>query len=76
MLKLEAEKKILAGGDLSGRRGMAFIADAASNEELTQLLGSIPEWSLLKVEVTPLDNTEKRLAQVRQDLERLKAAMK
>jgi muconolactone delta-isomerase len=76
MLKLEAEKKILAGGDLCGRRGMAFIAEAASNEELSQLLESIPEWSLLEVEVTPLDDTEKRLEQVRQSLEHLKATMK
>jgi len=76
MMKLEVEGKILAGGDLSGRRGMAFIAEAASNEELTQLLGSIPEWPLLKVNVTPLDSTKTRLAQVRQDLERLKATLK
>ena len=75
-MKLEAEGKILAGGDLSGRRGWAFIIEAASNEELTQLLGSIPEWPLLKVDVTPLNSTEIRLARVRQELEHLKAASK
>jgi len=76
VIKLEAEGKILAGGDLSGRRGWALIVDAASNEELSQLLGSIPEWPLLKVDVTPLDSFKERLAQVRQDLERMKAALK
>ena len=76
MIKLESEGKILAGGDLSGRRGMAFIMEATSNEELSRLLGTIPEWPLLKVDVTPLDSFEERLTDVRQDLERLKATLK
>jgi muconolactone delta-isomerase len=76
MIKLEAERKILAGGDMSGRRGSAFILEAASNEELTRLLGSIPEWPLLKVDVTPLDSFEERLTEIRRDLDRLKAASK
>jgi len=76
VIKLEAEGKILAGGDLSGRRGWAFIVEAASNEELSRLLNRIPEWPLLKVDVTPLESSEKRLAQVRQELEHLKAALK
>ena len=74
VIKLEAEGKILAGGDLSGRRGWAVIMEAASNEELTRLLMSLPEWPLLKVDVTPLDSSEERLAQIRQDLEHFKAA--
>ena len=76
MIKLEADGKILTGGDLSGRRGMAFIMEAASNEELTKLLGGIPEWPLLKVDVTPLDSFEERLAQIRQDLEQMKENLK
>ena len=76
VIKLEAKGKILAGGDLSGRRGSALIVEAASNEELTGLLDSIPEWPLLKVDVTPLDSFEERLARVRQHLERLKATLK
>lgn len=76
VIKLEAEGKVLAGGDLSGRRGWALIVDAASNEELSQLLGSIPEWPLLKVDVTPLDSTEERLAQTRKGLEQMKEGLK
>ena len=72
--KLEAEKKILAGGDLSGRRGMAVILEAASNEELSRILEGIPEWPLLTVDVTPLDSFQERLAHVRETLERFKAA--
>jgi muconolactone D-isomerase len=73
--KLEAEGKILAGGDLSGRRGWAFIMEAASNEELSQLLMSIPQWTLLQVNVTPLDSISERLAQERESLKQMKAAL-
>ena len=76
MIKLEADGKILAGGDLSGRRGWAVIVEAASNEELTKLLGDIPEWPLLKVDVTPLDSFEERLTQIRQYLEQMKETLK
>ena len=75
-MKLEAEGKILAGGDLSGRRGWAFIMEAASNEELSRLLMGIPEWPFLKVDVTPLESFGERLAQTREGLERLKATLK
>ena len=74
MIKLEADKKILAGGDLTGRRGMVLIVEAASNEELSRLLSGIPEWPLLKVDVTPLDSFKERLSQVSETVERLKAA--
>jgi len=76
VIKLEAEGKILAGGDLSGRRGWAFIVEAASNEGLSRLLNRIPEWPLMKVDVTPLESYEERLAIIRRELERLKAALK
>ena len=76
MIKLEADRKILAGGDLTGRRGSAIIMEAASNEELSRLLSSIPEWPLLKVDVTPLDSFKERLSQVRESLERLKVVLK
>lgn len=76
VIKLESEGKILAGGDLSGRRGMAVIMEAASNEELSQLLNDLPEWPLLKVDVTPLESFEGRLALVRKSLMRLKEGLK
>ena len=76
MIKLQAEKKILAGGDISGRRGMVFILESASNEELSKLLGTIPEWPFLKVDVTPLESFGERLDQVRETLERIKETIK
>ena len=75
-IKMEKEGKILAGGDLSGRKGWAFIMEAASNEQLSQLLSSIPEWPFLKVDVTPLDSFEERVAQMRQELEQMKESLK
>ena len=55
---------------------MALILEAASNEELSHLLMGIPEWPFLKVDVTPLESFAERLAQIRQSLEGLKAALK
>jgi muconolactone delta-isomerase len=75
-IRLMSEGKILAGGDLTGGRGWAFIMEAASNEELSQLLESIPQWPLLEVAVTPLDSTEERLAQTRKGLEQMKEGLR
>ena len=73
--KLEVEKKILAGGVVAGARDAAFIVEAASNEELSRLLMSLPWWGFMKVDVTPLESFEERAAQVRQMVERLKATL-
>jgi muconolactone D-isomerase len=72
LMKLQAQKIILAGGDMSGRRGTAFIVNTASNEELTKLLMSLPMWALMKVEVTPLENFEERQARHREFLDHMK----
>ena len=52
--KLEKQGKILAGGLPVGERSLVFIAEASSNEELDQLLRSIPFWPVLEWEVLPL----------------------
>lgn len=75
MVKLEAEKKILAGGYPIGQRKRVFIIEAASNEELGQLLRSLPGWWMTRVDVTPLESFEHQAAQTRQHVERVKAAM-
>ncbi len=72
LMKLEADKKILAGGDMSGRRGTVIIIEAASNDEVTKLLMTLPMWALMKVDVTPLENFEDRQARHRELLERFK----
>ncbi|MFZ5452204.1 MAG: muconolactone Delta-isomerase family protein [Thermodesulfobacteriota bacterium] len=72
LIKLQAEKVILAGGDMSGRRGSAFIVNVSSNEELSKLLMSFPSWAMQKVEVTPLESFEDRQAGHHEFLDHMK----
>lgn len=51
---LTAEGKILAGGVLAGTRTAAFIIEAASHDELDQLLEGIPFWGVMRTTVAPL----------------------
>ncbi len=74
IVKLEAEKKILAGGVPVGSRSGVLIVEAASNDELDRLLLSLPLWGLYKFNVTPLESFRDRLAQQGPMLERLRAA--
>ena len=46
----------IRGGTLTGRRGAGFVVDAASNEELGDLLQQLPVWGTAEVEITPLDS--------------------
>lgn len=75
MVKLEAEKKILASGIVSGARAGMFIVDVESNDELTRLLQSLPFWGLLKWDVTPLDTPSERIEVETQMLEHIKKSM-
>jgi muconolactone delta-isomerase len=74
--KLEAEKKILAGGLVAGARTITVIVDVESHDELDQLLTSLPGWGLMKVDVTPLQSFKGRIAIARRMLEQFKAATK
>jgi len=65
LMKLEAQKKIAAGGLPVGDRPFVFIAEAASNEELDRLLRSLPAWGVLEWHVTPLQSFAGRAAQER-----------
>ncbi len=71
--KLESENKIMAAGVLSGARAGVFILEAESNEEVTQLLLSLPFWGLLKWKVLPLDSFGNRANQYRDLVELLKS---
>ncbi len=72
LLKLEAEKKILAGGLPLGDRAFVFIADASSNEELDEMLRKLPAWGVLKWRVTALQSFAGRATQERKILTELK----
>lgn len=48
----------IRGGLLAGRRGAAFVVDAASNEELGDMLRRLPLWRTSEVDITPLESFE------------------
>ena len=60
LAKLQQENKILAGGVPVSERAIAFIIDAASNEELDQIMRALPLWPVLEWQVTPLQSFEGR----------------
>jgi hypothetical protein len=46
--RLQAEKRILAGGVIVGEREFVFVAEAESNEKLDRMLREIPFWGMVK----------------------------
>ena len=76
LLKLEAEKKILAGGLPVGDRAFVFIVEATSNDEVDQLLRNIPMWGSLDWEVIPLQTFAGRADMERSAIKALRKASK
>ena len=72
LLKLEADKKILAGGLPVAERAVVFILEASSNDEVDQILRDIHAWGVLKWKVTPLQSFEGRADKERGIVEALK----
>ena len=72
LIKLEKDKKIIAGGLPVGDRGFVFIINASSNEELDQLLRDIPMWGSLDWEIFPLQSFKGRADYERNALKELK----
>jgi hypothetical protein len=69
-LKLEADKKILAGGLPAADRAIVGILEASSNDEVDQILRDIPAWGVLKWKVTPFQSFEGRANKERSIVER------
>lgn len=70
--KMQEEKKILAGGPISGTIGIAMIVEAGSTLELDELIENLPIWPLTETSVTPLTTFEDRIRAIRPRLDRLK----
>lgn len=70
--KLEAEKKIVAGGPLSGAIALSLIVSAESEQELDKVISSLPVWPLMETTVTPLSTFDVRMQMVRTRLQQLK----
>jgi len=73
--KLQEEKKILAGGPMSGTIGIAMILQADSAQELDELIENLPIWPRMETTVTPLTTFDGRIVAIRPGLERLKAKL-
>ena len=71
--KLEAEKKIVAGGPVSGAIALSLIVKANSAQELDELITSLPVWPRMQTSVTPLTTFDGRMQAVRTQLEQLTA---
>jgi muconolactone delta-isomerase len=69
--KLQEEKKILAGGPLSGAVALALIVNAESARELDGLITSLPVWPRMETEVTPLTTFDDRASTLRPRVEAL-----
>ena len=76
LMKLQEEKKIIAGGLPIGDRAFVFIVEASSNDEVDKLLRSLPAWGALKWKVTALESFAGRAAQEREILNELKKTTK
>ena len=72
--KMQEERKILAGGPISGAIGIAMIVEAGSALELDELIESLPIWPRTETSVTPLTTFDGRMAAIRPRLERLKSS--
>ena len=70
--RLEVEKKIVAGGPLSGAVALSLIVSAESAQELDDLITSLPVWPQMETTVTPLSTFDVRMKAVRARLEQLK----
>jgi hypothetical protein len=75
LMRLEAEKKILAGGVPLGDRAMVFIVEAASHAEMDRMLRNLPMWGLFKWDVVALETFAGRAAQEREFVQRLAQAL-
>ena len=75
-LKLVKEGKILYAGMPVGKKTDIFIADVASNDELNELMMDLPNWHLMKVDVSPLMDYKGTDLKIRQNIEQMKTMMK
>ena len=66
--KLQEEKKIIAGGPISGAVGLALVVNAESARELDDLITSLPVWPRMETEVTPLTTFEDRVLTIQRRL--------
>ncbi len=72
LIRLEKDKKILAGGLPVADRSFVFIVEAASNEGVDQMLRKLAMWPMLEWKVTPLETFAGRATMEHSILKELK----
>lgn len=65
---------VVVGGPVIGSVRFVFVAKAESSAALETLLTSLPFWSVMQVEVTPLVEFRDRAAYIQGRLEQIKQA--
>ena len=73
LAKWQADGRV-AGGVPAGYRGVAFLIDAASADELGELLTALPFWRINRWSVTPLQSFDSAVVRQQGVLDRAKAA--
>lgn len=73
LMKLE-EGGAVVGGPVAGSVRFVFVAKAESSAALETLLTSLPFWSVMQVQVTPLVEFKDRAAFIHRRLEQVKQA--
>ena len=64
------------GGSYTAARGAVFVIDAESSEEVDQLVTSLPNWGLVKVDVKPLISNSASLERTRGMRQRLQERLR
>jgi hypothetical protein len=72
--KLAAGGRIAAGGPTLASVGFAFIARAASPQELEEMVAGLPLWARAQTRVVPLGTFESRAATIRDRLRKAREA--
>ncbi len=73
LIKLEAEKKIVAGGVQSGGRSCSLIFSVSSHEELDRILRTLPMWAMTEWQIAPLLTLADRFETEKEQLRQLKS---
>ena len=71
--KWQVERKLLAGGPVSGSIQLAVVLEVESAQELDELIESLPLWPLMETTVIPLTTFEGRIQAVQSKLKQLKS---
>lgn len=72
--RLVEEKRIVAGGPMSGRIGIALVVEVASPQEVDELLASLPLWPRMDTTVVPLTSFGDRRSALLPRLDELRRA--